>query len=169
MRLNRLVIRDVLVIRPMVAILSLSTLIIVNNLTAYANKAMTTPIIRLSGVHHTYNPDTPAAVHALRGVDLDILPGEYVVILGHNGCGKSTLAKHLNALLLPTEGDVVVNGWNTKDRDHWYDIRATVGMVFQTPDNQFVATIVEEDIAFGPENLGLPRDEIRSRVEDALE
>ena len=130
---------------------------------------MTTPIIRLTGVHHTYNADTPAAVHALRGVDLDILPGEYVVILGHNGCGKSTLAKHLNALLLPTEGDVVVNGWNTREQDRWYDIRATVGMVFQTPDNQFVATIVEEDIAFGPENLNVPRPEIVERVDWALE
>ena len=130
---------------------------------------MTTPIIRLTGVHHTYNPDTPAAVQALRGVDLDILPGEYIVILGHNGCGKSTLAKHLNALLLPTEGDVMVKGWNTKDHDRWYDIRATVGMVFQTPDNQFVATIVEEDIAFGPENLNVPRPEIVERVDWALE
>ncbi len=108
-------------------------------------------------------------VQALKGVDLTVEPGEYVVILGHNGSGKSTLAKHLNALLVPTEGDVWVNGWNTRDRDHLQDIRSTVGMVFQSPDNQIVATVVEEDVAFGPENMGLPHEEIVQRVNWALD
>ena len=92
-----------------------------------------------------------------------------MAILGHNGSGKSTLAKHLNALLLPTEGDVWVKEWNTRDAQHTLDIRSTVGMVFQTPDNQIVATIVEEDVAFGPENLGLPHDEMVRRVDWSLE
>lgn len=127
------------------------------------------PIIRIENLHHTYLPDSPHPVHALRGINLTIHEGEYVVILGHNGSGKSTLARHLNALLLPTEGDVWVKGWNTKDRSHTRDIRATVGMVFQVPDNQIVATIVEEDVAFGPENLAVPHDEIVRRVDWALD
>jgi energy-coupling factor transporter ATPase len=96
------------------------------------------------------------------------MPGEYVVIVGHNGSGKSTLAKHLNALLMPTQGDVWVNGMNTKDGSHTLTIRSTVGMVFQIPDNQIVATVVEEDVAFGPANLGVPEDELRERLDWAL-
>ncbi|MCS6827362.1 MAG: energy-coupling factor transporter ATPase [Caldilinea sp.] len=126
------------------------------------------PLIRIESLHYTYQHEG-GAVQALRGIDLTIEQGEYVVLLGHNGSGKSTLAKHLNALLLPTQGDVWINGWNTKERRHLREIRSTVGMVFQQPDNQIVATIVEEDVAFGPENLGLERQEIRRRVEWSLE
>ena len=127
------------------------------------------PIIRVENLHHVYNPDSSRPVRALAGVDLAIYPGEYLVILGHNGSGKSTLAKHLNALLGPTEGNVWVKQWNTRDLEHLLDIRTTVGMVFQNPDNQIVATVVEEDVAFGPENLGLPHEEIVRRVDWALE
>ncbi|MBW7883482.1 MAG: energy-coupling factor transporter ATPase, partial [Caldilineaceae bacterium] len=127
-----------------------------------------TPIIRVEKLHHTYQKEGDNPVRALRGIDLAIEEGEFVVILGHNGSGKSTLAKHFNALLQPTAGDVWVKQWNTKEPAHVRDIRRTVGMVFQHPDNQIVATIVEEDIAFGPENLGLPREEIRRRVDWSL-
>ena len=127
------------------------------------------PILRIENLHHTYQAQSEQPVHALRGVNLTVHEGEYVAILGHNGSGKSTLAKHLNALLLPAEGDVWVKEWNTRDSDHTLDIRSTVGMVFQTPDNQIVATIVEEDVAFGPENLGLPREEMVRRVDWSLE
>ena len=126
------------------------------------------PIIRVENLYHTYNAESKQAVQALRGVDLTIEQGEYVVILGHNGSGKSTLAKHLNALLVPDAGDVWVKGWNTRQPEHTLDIRRAVGMVFQHPDNQIVATIVEEDVAFGPENLGLPRAELLHRVDWAL-
>lgn len=127
------------------------------------------PIIRVENLHHTYTPERAAPVQALRGVSLTVQIGEYVVILGHNGSGKSTLAKHFNALLLPTQGNVWVKGWNTKERAHTLNIRATVGMVFQQPDNQFVATIVEEDVAFGPENLGVPHAELVRRVDWSLD
>jgi energy-coupling factor transport system ATP-binding protein len=127
------------------------------------------PIIRIENLYHTFTSATGEAIPALRGVNLDIAQGEYVTILGHNGSGKSTLAKHLNALLLPTEGNVWVKEWNTRESLHHRTIRATVGMVFQTPDNQIVATIVEEDVAFGPENLGVPRAEMLRRVEWSLE
>ena len=127
------------------------------------------PIIRVEKLHHTYQTEAKRPVPALRGVDLSIEAGEYVVILGHNGSGKSTLAKHFNALLEPTDGKVWVKEWNTLSREHVRDIRRTVGMVFQHPDNQIVATIVEEDVAFGPENLGLPRAEIARRVDWSLE
>lgn len=106
---------------------------------------------------------------ALQRVDLGIEAGEYVAIVGHNGSGKSTLAKHLNALLLPTRGSVLVDGLDTREPAHRRAIREMVGMVFQVPDNQIVATIVEEDVAFGPENLGVPHEEIVSRVEWALD
>ena len=105
---------------------------------------------------------------AVDGVSLGIKPGECVAILGHNGSGKSTLAKLSNSILVPTEGKVLVKGMDTADENLSYDIRKTVGVVFQNPDNQIVASIVEEDVAFGPENLGLPREEIRKRVDDAL-
>lgn len=127
------------------------------------------PILRVENLHYTYQPEHAQAVPALLGVDLSVEAGEYLVILGHNGSGKSTLAKHLNALLLPTSGEVWVNDWNTKDHAHLRDIRSTVGMVFQIPDNQLVATIVEEDVAFGPENLGVPHDDLVRRVDWALE
>ena len=128
-----------------------------------------TAILRIENLHYAYQAQTEQPVEALRGVNLTINQGEYVAILGHNGSGKSTLARHLNALLLPSEGDVWVREWNTRDSAHTLDIRSTVGMVFQTPDNQIVATIVEEDVAFGPENLGLPHDEMVRRVDWSLE
>ena len=104
----------------------------------------------------------------LDGVSLEIEEGSFVAVLGHNGCGKSTLAKHMNAILLPSGGAVYVDGICTADEDRLLNIRRTVGMVFQNPDNQIVANVVEEDVAFAPENLGVPPDEIRRRVDDAL-
>jgi energy-coupling factor transporter ATPase len=127
------------------------------------------PIIRLENIHYTYQPESEQPIQALQGIDLTVQPGEYLVILGHNGSGKSTLAKHLNALLLPSEGEVWIKGWNTKGRQHIRNIRSTVGMVFQNPDNQIVATIVEEDVAFGPENLGVAQPEIVRRVDWSLD
>ena len=105
---------------------------------------------------------------AVDGVELDVKKGDFVAILGHNGSGKSTLAKHINALLLPNEGEVWVAGMNTKDEDHVWDIRQNAGMVFQNPDNQIIGTVVEEDVGFGPENMGVPTEEIWVRVEEAL-
>ena len=105
----------------------------------------------------------------LNDVSLVCPNGEITGIIGHNGSGKSTVAKHMNALLIPTEGTVIVNGLDTTDENNVWDIRSSAGMVFQNPDNQLVATIVEEDVAFGPENLGVPPQEIRKRVDDALE
>lgn len=107
--------------------------------------------------------------YAINGVDLTVEKGEFLVVLGHNGSGKSTLAKHMNALLLPNDGIVYVDGLNTKDEDNVWGVRAKAGMVFQNPDNQMVATIVEEDVAFGPENLGVDPKEIRRRVDESLE
>ena len=106
---------------------------------------------------------------AIDGVDLDIKQGEFVAILGHNGSGKSTLAKHLNGILLPTEGTVVISGMDTADDDTLLDLRKTVGMVFQNPDNQIIGNVVEEDVAFGPENIGIHTDEMWIRVNNALE
>ncbi|MBC7261645.1 MAG: energy-coupling factor transporter ATPase, partial [Chloroflexi bacterium] len=126
------------------------------------------PLIRVEGLHYTYQAGTQRSIPALRGIDLTIAAGEYVAIIGANGSGKSTLLRHFNALLLPTMGDVWVRGWNTRDTTHLRDIRSTVGMVFQVPDDQIVASIVEEDVAFGPENLGVPEDELRQRVDWAL-
>lgn len=105
---------------------------------------------------------------AVDDVDLDVQKGDFIAILGHNGSGKSTLAKHINAILLPTEGTVWVKGMDTKDEDKLWDIRQSAGMVFQNPDNQIIATVVEEDVGFGPENLGIPTEEIWKRVEDSL-
>ncbi len=104
----------------------------------------------------------------LNHINLSIQEGEFVAVLGHNGCGKSTLAKHLNAILVPKSGDVWIGDMNTKDEKNLIDIRQNVGMVFQNPDNQIVATIVEDDVAFAPENLGVPPKEIRERVDWAL-
>ena len=106
---------------------------------------------------------------AMDGVNLDIALGSFIAILGHNGSGKSTLAKHINALLLPTAGIIWVDGRDTKDGEAIWKIRQTAGMVFQNPDNQIIATVVEEDVGFGPENLGVPTDEIWQRVEESLQ
>ena len=125
-------------------------------------------MIAADGVSFQYEyPDEPP-LKVLENLDLHIERGTFVALLGHNGCGKSTIAKHFNAMLLPTGGTVLVEGMNTADEEHKYDIRRTVGMVLQNPDNQLVSTIVEEDVAFGPENLGVPPAEIRRRVDDAL-
>ncbi|MDU5699096.1 MAG: energy-coupling factor transporter ATPase [Finegoldia magna] len=105
----------------------------------------------------------------LKNLNIDIKEGEFICVLGHNGSGKSTLAKLINAQYIPTEGDILVGNMNTKDDDILWDIREMCGMVFQNPDNQLVATIVEEDVAFGPENLGVPREELRKRVDECLE
>ncbi|MBC9785284.1 energy-coupling factor transporter ATPase [Heliobacterium chlorum] len=125
-------------------------------------------LITVENVSYSYPDPSGQPIPALKNVSLTIRPGEWVAILGANGSGKSTLAKHLNALLVPKEGRVSVNELDTSDKESWFDIRRTVGMVFQNPDNQIVATTVEEDIAFGPENLGLPPREIVERVEKAL-
>ena len=127
-----------------------------------------TPFIQTLGLEHAYSLEGGVRVEALRGVDLTIEPGDFVALIGPNGSGKSTLARHFNALLLPTAGQVRVDGMLTSDPRHVWAIRRSVGMVFQNPDNQFVASTVEEDVAFGPENMALPRDEIRARVDEAL-
>lgn len=131
----------------------------------------TDAIIEVRDLYFQYTnemePDAPAT-QVLRGVNLTIRRGEFLAVLGHNGSGKSTLAKHMNAILLPTEGQVLVDGMDTREEAHLFDIRQRVGMVFQNPDNQIVATIVEEDVAFAPENLGVPREEMRVRVDEAL-
>jgi len=127
------------------------------------------PLICVEGLSYAYDADGEAPIEALRGIDLAIQRGEYLAIVGQNGSGKSTLARCLNGLLHPTGGDVWVNGLNTRQPENRYPIRAAVGMVFQNPDNQFVSTVVEEEVAFGPENLGVPEDELRDRVHAALE
>ena len=105
---------------------------------------------------------------AIDQVDIDVKEGQLIAILGHNGSGKSTFAKHINAILVPTEGTMWVNGRNTSDPDELWNVRQSAGMVFQNPDNQIIGTVVEEDVGFGPENLGVPTDEIWRRVEDSL-
>lgn len=121
-------------------------------------------------VSYVYHADeNEEAKIAVNNVTLTVKKGEFVVVLGHNGSGKSTLAKHMNALLLPSEGELLVDGMNTRDESLLWEIRSKAGMVFQNPDNQIVATIVEEDVAFGPENLGVESSEIRSRVDDSLQ
>lgn len=129
---------------------------------------MASPLITVRGLHYTYRPDTPEAVQALRGVDLDVSPGECLALIGGNGSGKSTLAKHLNALLLPSAGEVRVDGMDTRDPASVWEVRQRVGMIFENPDDQIIAAVVEEDVAFGCENLGLPPAEIRARVNRAL-
>jgi energy-coupling factor transport system ATP-binding protein len=130
-------------------------------------------MIKISRLIHDYiqrdeegNPS--GTIRALDDISLDVEPGQFIAILGHNGSGKSTLAKHLNALLFPTEGAVWVNGLDTRDQNLIWDIRQTAGMVFQNPDNQIIGQVVEEDVGFGPENMGVPTQEIRNRVEESL-
>jgi len=125
-------------------------------------------MINFADVSYAYKKNSPEKNPALNRINLDISEGEFVVFLGHNGSGKSTLAKLLNGLLLPSYGKVTIDGLDTKNPDDLWRIRERVGMVFQNPDNQIVATVVEEDVAFGPENLGLPASEIRTRVDEAL-
>ena len=129
---------------------------------------MSEPIISAQDVRFSYVTAEGVAPIVLGGVSLDIEEGSFVAVLGHNGSGKSTLAKHMNAILLPTGGKVYVSGMDTSEDHLLLDIRRTVGMVFQNPDNQIVANVVEEDVAFAPENLGVPSEEIRKRVDDAL-
>ena len=105
---------------------------------------------------------------AIDGVDIDVKEGQFIAVLGHNGSGKSTFAKHLNAILVPTDGTVWVDGRNTKEPEELWNVRQSAGMVFQNPDNQIIGTVVEEDVGFGPENLGVPTDEIWQRVEESL-
>ena len=127
---------------------------------------MSDTILTAENLKFRYDAEQP--VYALDGVSAQVKRGEFVAVLGANGCGKSTLAKHFNAILLPESGKVYVEGMDTADEDKLYDIRQTVGMVFQNPDNQIVATVVEEDVAFALENLGVPQDEMRRRVDDSM-
>ena len=122
-------------------------------------------IIKIENLSFAYGEEEPPV---LNDISLEIERGSFTAILGHNGSGKSTLAKHMNAILVPRSGKVYVNGRDTADEDRLLDIRRTVGMVFQNPDNQIVASVVEDDVAFAPENLGVPSEEIRRRVDDAL-
>ena len=134
---------------------------------------MTEKLIACEHLSFSYNAEAPSdAIPAVKDVSFSLAHGEYVAVLGHNGSGKSTLAKLLNMILTPTAGKLYINGVDTTapefSEDDLFEVRRRIGMVFQNPDNQLVATIVEEDVAFGPENLGLPRAEIRRRVDDAL-
>ena len=129
---------------------------------------MSNTIIETKDLRFSYTDAEGVAPIVLDGVNMNIEKGSFVAVLGHNGSGKSTMAKHLNAILLPTGGAVYVRGLDTVQEEHLLDIRRTVGMVFQNPDNQIVANVVEEDVAFAPENLGVPSAEIRQRVDDAL-
>lgn len=124
--------------------------------------------IEARDIHFTYNLEGELPLEVLHGVDLDVDSGEFVALLGHNGCGKSTMAFLMNGMLIPTKGTLTVNGIPTTDENRILDIRRHVGLVQQNPDNQIVASIVEEDVAFGPENLGVPPDIMQKRVDDAL-
>ena len=131
------------------------------------------PMIKIEKLIHDYiqrddEGNAAGTFRAIDGVDLDVRPGQFIAVLGHNGSGKSTLAKHLNALLFPTEGTVWVDGMDTKDEKNLWEVRREAGMVFQNPDNQIIAQVVEEDVGFGPENIGVPTEEIWQRVEESL-
>ena len=127
-------------------------------------------IIKFENVSYSYDTgDEDVKTTALKNISFEIKKGEFIAIVGHNGSGKSTLAKHINALLLPDDGKVTVNNYDTSDENNLWKVRQSAGMIFQNPDNQIVATIVEEDVAFGPENLGIDRSEIRRRVDSALD
>lgn len=126
-------------------------------------------MIELKHVDYAYEKHDGEDTVALQDVSLRVSEGEFIGIIGHNGSGKSTLSKLINGILFPTEGDVIVAGINTKDHDRIWEIRQNAGMVFQNPDNQLVATLVEEEVAFGPENLGIDPKEIRRRVDESLE
>ncbi len=127
-------------------------------------------IIKAVNLTHYYDDgdETEEIKYSLEGLNITVNEGEFLVVLGHNGSGKSTFAKHLNALLLPTGGEIYIDGIDATNLDNTWEVRKRAGMVFQNPDNQMVATVVEEDVAFGPENLGVPSDEIRRRVDSAL-
>lgn len=127
------------------------------------------PQIELIGVNYSYRLGEGQTVRALRNVSFSVEKGEFVALAGMNGSGKSTLAKLLNGLFTPSSGDVLIDGINTRDEERTFDVRRKAGMVFQNPDNQMVATIIEDDVAFGPENLGIPREEIIERVDWALD
>lgn len=129
---------------------------------------MSIPMIKVNSMSHAYQDEEGQTVYAVKDVTLTIDPGDFVAVIGTNGSGKSTLAKHFNVLLTPTGGTCEVCGMRTDDEENIWDIRQQVGMVFQNPDNQIVAAVVEEDVAFGPENLGVPSEEIKRRVSDAL-
>jgi len=130
---------------------------------------MEEPFISVQNLSFRYEQPGGPYIQALEQINLTVSRGEYIAILGRNGSGKSTLVQHLNALLLPTEGQVTINGWDTRDPGRTLDIRRTVGMVFQVPDDQIIGTVVQEDVAFGPENLGVTRDELQERVRQALQ
>lgn len=133
------------------------------------DKAAVKNMVEAVNLSHYYDDrEDSVKTYSLNGVDLTVKAGEFVVVLGHNGSGKSTLAKHMNALLLPTGGKIYIDGIDATDIENTWEVRKRAGMVFQNPDNQMVATIVEEDVAFGPENLGVDPKEIRKRVDDSL-
>ena len=119
-------------------------------------------------IRHDEEGNEEGAIRAVDGVNLEVKPGDFIAILGHNGSGKSTLAKHINALLVPTSGTIWVDGKITSEESNIWDIRQTAGMVFQNPDNQIIGQVVEEDVGFGPENMGVPTKEIWERVEESL-
>ena len=127
-------------------------------------------IIRIENLTFEYPPEEEGAgaVKALNGIGFEIEKGSFTAVLGRNGSGKSTLSKQLNALLIPKEGDVIVCGINTRQEERVWEIRSSAGMVFQNPDNQLISAVVEDDVAFGPENLGIPAEEIRRRIDDAM-
>lgn len=126
-------------------------------------------MLKIKNLIHDYiDEEENTVVHAIKGVDLEVEKGQFIAVLGHNGSGKSSLAKHINALLMPTKGTVWVDGMETSEEEHLWNIRQTAGMVFQNPDNQIISNVVEEDVGFGPENIGVPTEEIWKRVEKSL-